>query len=63
MSLFSEQLVYCQICGQLFETDFQSYKGNVCSKRCYKELEWRRILSIMGKKYEKDPECEENKNE
>jgi len=49
--LFSKQRVFCNICGDEVETDFRNYDGRVCSLDCYKELEWRKTLSIMGKEY------------
>ena len=60
MSLFSKQKVFCQICGEEMETNFQSWKGRVCGRKCGKELEWRRTLSIMGKEYYPDPRKDED---
>ena len=51
MSVFSQQEIRCQICGASFNTDFQSYQGRVCNPECWKELEWRKALSVMGKDY------------
>lgn len=48
--MFSYMKVYCSIC------DFMKRYGKIdgdscCSKECYKEFDWRRVLSIMGKIY------------
>lgn len=44
------------ICGELFETNFNGSggygrKSECCDKSCYDELEWRRLLSTLGKQY------------
>lgn len=62
MSLYSKQKVFCQACGKEFETTFQSWDGRVCCKECFKELEWRKILSILGKQYYPNSNESEEKN-
>ena len=51
MSLYSKQKLFCRACGKEFETDFVSYHGEVCGRRCYQELDWKRFLSTIGKEY------------
>jgi len=51
MPLFSKQKVFCNICGTEFLTNFFEYEGRVCGQECYKELDWRQTLSLMGKEY------------
>lgn len=57
MSYFSKQKVFCQACGKEFETDFLTFKGMVCGLSCFKELEWRKVLSILRKEYYPDPQA------
>ena len=38
-------------------TDFRVWKGEVCDRNCFKELEWRKILSLLGKEYYPDPKA------
>lgn len=47
----------CVICTKPFKHNFVggSYGGTVCSKGCYEEYEWRRVLSVMGTKYYPKP--------
>lgn len=54
-SLGHKQKLFCQVCGKEFLHNFINgfYDGRVCSKDCWEELDWRRVLSIMGKKYYK----------
>ena len=59
MALFSKQKAFCNVCGKEFETDYQIYRGIVCGKDCYHELEWRKVLSIMGKEYKPQSESKE----
>lgn len=59
--LFSKQEVYCQGCGKKFETTFSMYGGKACGYPCFKEIEWKKVLSIMGKEYYPDPQIEEHK--
>lgn len=54
--MFSKQEVYCISCGKKFETNFQIYHGIVCGYPCFKELEWKKTLSILGKEYYQDPD-------
>ncbi len=51
MPVFSKQEIRCQICGIQFDTDFQSYRGRACSPECWRELDWRKTLSVMGEDY------------
>lgn len=49
--------VLCCICSQPFTLKNQYGRdGCACSKECYREFDWRRTLSIMGKLYRIDPE-------
>ncbi len=36
-------------------TNFQFYKGTVCSEECGKEMQWKETLYIMGKEYYPQP--------
>lgn len=45
---YSEQLVHCNHCGKSFMTDFNRFDGRVCSPICHKQVEWKRVLSMMG---------------
>ena len=61
MSLFSKQTLICCICNNKFKvTVGGGYDGNfdagTCSQKCWKEKDWRRVLSIMGKEYYKREE-------
>jgi hypothetical protein len=53
MSLFSEFMLFCQICAKEFDASKDGYgKSNTCcSKDCWEEREWRYILHVMGKPY------------
>lgn len=51
MSLFSLMPVFCMVCGKEHTTNFFSYEGEVCSKECNEELNWRKTLSTLGKPY------------
>lgn len=53
--LFCEQPAYCLNCGKPFMTNFQFYKGTVCSEVCGKEMQWKETLYIMGKEYYTKP--------
>lgn len=54
MGIFSRQKVLCNVCGKEFRTDFQSMGGgHFCCVECLREFEWRKTLSIAGKKYRK----------
>lgn len=55
MGLFCEQPAYCLNCGKPFMTNFQFYKGTVCSEECGKEMQWKETLYIMGKEYYQQP--------
>lgn len=55
MSLFSKQKVFCNACGKEFETAFTEFDGQVCSRACDEELNWRRTLSAMGSVYYPKP--------
>jgi len=49
---FTQQPIYCCICGLKHTTDFHlCHGGIVCSAECYKELEWRKVLAALGKHY------------
>lgn len=49
--LFSKQKVHCNTCGVGFETNFNKHDGRFCSDKCWKEGQWRRTLSVLGKPY------------
>ena len=55
MSIFSKQKAFCRACGKEMKTDFRQWGGEVCNRNCFKELEWRKCLSILGKEYKPDP--------
>ena len=67
--IFSKQKWFCTCCGK---EQFTGMCGGTlgcigpewkcCSIECHREMEWRRVLSIMGKEYYPDPKKEE-KNE
>jgi len=59
--MFSTMELFCQVCGKKFETDFMAYHARSCSRECYREFEWRKTLSIMGKDYYPDPRLTEGK--
>jgi len=54
MAIFSQQPIFCCICGKEHTTDFNSYGGIVCSAECYTELGWRKALAILGEEYTPD---------
>ncbi len=51
MTIYSKQITYCMACGKEMRTDFTLWKGQVCDKECFEEIEWRKILSMLGKEY------------
>jgi uncharacterized protein YfaQ (DUF2300 family) len=52
----SQQIVYCSACGAKMQRSFVACGYTfVCDRACYQELEWRRVLSILGKPYYSDP--------
>lgn len=54
--MFTPCEIRCCICGQ--EMDWHKRYGRetcCCSRECFKEFEWRRALSIMGKAYYPQP--------
>lgn len=58
--MFSKQKVHCMICAMLYETNFNGSggygrKSECCSYNCWKELEWRQTLAILGKPYHPMP--------
>lgn len=64
--LFSKQKWFCANCG--IEQNTPMISGTVgcvgpewkcCSIECYREIEWRRTLSILGKEYRPDPRKKE----
>lgn len=62
MSIFSKMKAFCRACGTEMLTDFQEWGGQVCSRDCWQELQWRQHLSILGKPYKPDPRrCQECK--
>ena len=48
MPLFSKQTVFCMNCGKEHQTDFFIYGGELCSEKCFKELELKKIRSLLG---------------
>jgi hypothetical protein len=57
MSLYSEQQIFCNACGKEMHRILpgmgKTYK--VCTVECLREMQWREVLSIMGKPYRPDP--------
>lgn len=53
--MYSAQKLFCRACGKEMLTTFNLWGGEVCSRRCSQELNWRRTLSILGKDYYPDP--------
>jgi hypothetical protein len=49
--MFSEQQVFCNICGKKFFTAFGSYGGKMCGETCFNELEKRKTRCILGLPY------------
>lgn len=57
MSLFSQQILRCCICGAEYEASVASgtrWSNGVCSMRCHYEKDWRGVLSTLGKPYKPD---------
>ena len=54
MPIHERQKIYCPVCATEFFTTFNMKL--CCDMECCKELEWRKLLYIMGKKYYIDPE-------
>lgn len=51
----------CMICGIDMKVNFVGCgleQQGLCSKKCYKELEWRKTLSILNKPYYADKQSE-----
>lgn len=38
LSLLGNQFIYCNVCGERFETNFKRFDGRVCNHNCWKEL-------------------------
>jgi hypothetical protein len=53
MSIFKPQHLYCPACGTKFLSSFNMKL--CCSMECLQELEWRRILYVLGEDYKVDP--------
>lgn len=56
--LYSKQKWFCNNCGTEKNTQMSSghdgtvgREWKVCSIECHHEIEWKRVLSIMGKEY------------
>lgn len=51
--LYSEQSVYCPVCGKAHKNIIAGKNTFTlcCSTDCWRELEWRTTLSIMGRDY------------
>jgi hypothetical protein len=47
--IFGKQWLFCQGCGQPFQSTFGEYDGRVCSPSCWDVLERKRTHAIMGK--------------
>ncbi len=48
---YKKQKLNCCICGQIFESDFQTNGGFCCSWGCRQEYNWRSTLYIIGEEY------------
>ncbi len=53
--LYSFQPVYCQICGKVINIS-GFYDGRVCGPECWKEFNWRKVSSLLGKEYQEKEE-------
>jgi len=51
MTLFTNQPMFCPICGIKFMYDFNYHGIPACNKECWEEYQRRKSLSIMGEKY------------
>ncbi len=57
MSLYSNQKVFCNICGKEIEgklcgsSSILGKNCKVCSVECLEEYKWRDVLSLLGKEY------------
>ena len=55
MSLpYTPQVIYCNACGGRMETIISRVVGRNfkrCSMECVREMEWRSVLSDLGKPY------------
>jgi hypothetical protein len=54
MALFSKQVFYCNACGLKCHQPLPNVIGRkwkVCSLECHREMDWRDVLSTMGKEY------------
>lgn len=52
--MYSKQIIFCNACGIKMETSLPNVCGRefrTCSQTCYKEMQWRNTLSIMGQEY------------
>tara|TARA_Y100000310_G_C20701843_1_gene830700 strand:- start:3611 stop:3838 length:228 start_codon:yes stop_codon:yes gene_type:complete len=61
MAIFEPQKIYCPICATEFFTSFNMKL--CCSMECVQELNWRRTLYTMGKKYYIDPKSKHAQEE
>lgn len=52
----SSQPIYCMICGKFYKTNFNLFRGCVCSWRCWDDLNWRETLANLGQEYYPIPE-------
>lgn len=57
MSFYSKQEWYCSVCGKREDRKLAGagFHNLACSVECWREHEWRKTLSIMGKDYYADP--------
>lgn len=48
---------YCSICRSKMDWRLKyGQEGCCCCKTCWKEFNWRQVLSTMGEPYRPDPE-------
>ena len=55
---WTPQKWYCNNCGkEMFSSPAHGHgrEFRTCSRDCYEEIQWKQILSMMGKEYYKKP--------
>jgi hypothetical protein len=64
MSFYSKQDIFCNACGVKFSEQYPKVIGRdfkVCSTECLNEIQWRNVLSTLGKDY-KPQKSNDSKN-
>lgn len=53
--LFTAMDIYCPGCGKAHQTHQWNLYGLCCSKKCFRDVDWLRTLSICGSEFKPRP--------